>query len=166
MALLTIAVSNVEHFAKGGVKTLSLGTYDGTASMAAAANHTVTHTASADVVVIDFEKETCKITSSTSQEKGLALTTVSVEAYIPKMDNTRFESIQAMTGQAMYANAELWDGTSWILGWDDILGSAGTTDFAFFLESAESDSGAGLSEQNGITLKLSGVQGELPREVA
>jgi len=166
MALVAIAVANTDHFAKGGVQTLTIGTYDGTANMVAASNHKVTHTAAADAVAIDFEKETCKITSSTSQDKGLAMTTVSVECYVPKMSNANYEALEAMKGEALYAKADLWDGESFILGWDDILGAAGTTDFALFLESIEADSGAGLADQNGVTLKLTGVQGEEPRQVA
>ncbi len=168
MALSAISVSNTDHFAKGGVKILTLGTFDGTASFTAAANHGVTHVAAADAVTIDFEKETCKITSSTSQEKGLAMTTVSVECYIPKISGVKYASLEAMKGEALYAQAELWDGSSIILGWDNVLGGTGTagTDFGLFLESIESDSGAALADQNGVTLKLTGVQGEEPRTVA
>jgi len=166
MALEPIAVANTDHFAKGGIKTLSIGTYDGTASFALSSGHKVTITAAAaDEVSIDFEKETCKFTSSTSQEKGLAMTSLSVEAYIPKLDAATFSAVENMKGQAMYAKVELWDGVSYILGWDDILGSAQTTDFAMFLESVEADSGAALADQNGVTLKLSGIQGEEPRQV-
>jgi len=168
MALTAIEVINTDHFAKGGVKILSIGTYDATASMTSAANHTVTHVPAADVVIIEFEKETCKFTSSTSQEKGLAMTSVSVEAYIPKLASLTFLAIEAMKGEAMYAKVELWDGVSYILGWDAVLGGEGVlgTDFALFLESVEADSGAALADQNGVTLKLSGIQGEEPRQVA
>jgi len=167
MTLLAISVENTDHFAKGGVKALTLGTFDGTASFTAAADHEVTYTAAAAVVTVGFEKETCKITSSTSQEKGLAMTTVSIECYIPKISGVKYKSLEALKGKTLYAKADLWDGDSFILGWDSVLGGTGTagTDFGLFLESIESDSGAALADQNGVTLKLTGIQGEEPRTV-
>lgn len=168
MALTQITVGNSQHFAKGGVKSLSLGTFDGTASFTSAANHTVTYVAAADEVTIEFEKETAKMTSSTSQEKGLSMTTASIEGYIPQLGNTVFEALQEMKGLALYGKVELWDGGSYIIGWDAVLGGSGTagTDFALFLESIESDSGAALADQNGVTVKLTAVQGEEPRKTA
>ena len=108
------------------------------------------------------------MTVSGSQEKGLMMFTVSIECYIPKIDNTRFKGLQAMVGQALAAKVEGWDDTSFVVGFDGVLGdenggSAGaTTDFPLFLESIEADSGAALADQNGVTLKLTAIQGALP----
>tara|TARA_R110002020_G_scaffold304726_4_gene520543 strand:- start:1121 stop:1651 length:531 start_codon:yes stop_codon:yes gene_type:complete len=172
MALSAITVANTDHFAKGGIKKLTLGVYDGTTLIdintaeQTAVNSTLV--LGADSQVIDFEKETAKMSVSGSQEKGLMMFTVSIECYIPKIDNTRFKGLQAMVGQALCAKVEGWDDTSFIVGFDGVLGdenggaAGATTDFALFLESIEADSGAGLADQNGVTLKLTSVQGALP----
>jgi hypothetical protein len=165
MGLEAITVGAADHFAKGGVKSLSVGSFDGTASFSSTGAHGVSVSASAaDEVVLEFEKETAKMTTSTTQEKGLALTTVSIEGYIPNISDTLYSAIQELKGLALYGKVELWSGVTFLVGWDNVLKNSATdTDFALFFDSAESDSGAGLSDQNGLTLKLTAVQGEEPR---
>ena len=164
MALSAINTIITGHFAKGGVKTLTLGEYDGTAAMTVAANHEVTVTPASSPVVIDFEKETAKLTVSTTQEKGLAMSTCSIEGYVPNMTAALMEDLNNLIGVGMYAECLLWEGGTLVVGWDSVLGRAGgDSDFALFLESIEADTGSALSDQNGVTIKLTAVQGETPR---
>ncbi len=165
MPLQTINVPIAGHFAKGGIKSLKIGDWAvGTPAGAVGANHGCTITASSGEVTIDFEKETAKLTVSTVQEKGLAMSTCSIEAYVPALSVANREALQTLVGVGCYGIVEFWDGYSVVLGWDAILGTeGGTSDFALFLESIEMDSGAALNDQNGATLKLTAVQGEVPR---
>jgi hypothetical protein len=170
MGLTAISVGNDAHFAKGGVKALTLGIFDDTLAFTVAATHEVTGmTHAALTAVIGFEKESAKMTISDTQEKGLSMTTVTLEGYLPKMDKDKFKALQELKGQALYGLVELWNGEQFLVGWDNILGDSTTTaitsDFALFLDSIEGESGAALADANGVTLKMTAVQGELPREV-
>ena len=176
MALTAITVSNTDHFAKGGVKTLTLAEYGSTTELAyTASTNSVAATglvlgAAGDTAIIDFEKETAKLTVSGTQEKGMMLFTVSIEAYIPNIKGASLVSLQQLVGKALIGKADFWSGSTYIVGLDNVFGTgfgaAGTTtDFPLFLESIEADSGAALSDQNGVTLKLTAVQGTLPIEV-
>ena len=170
MALTAINVLNTDHFAKGGIKTLRLAVPDANTSFTDDTDGTASGgvLAGSGIVEIDFEKETAKLTVSASQEKGLALYTVSIEAYIPKCSGAKFKALSNLRGEMMVARCTMWDGIDFMVGYDFTLGKAfgGTeiTNFGLVLESIESDSGAALSDQNGVTLKLTSVQGEPPYE--
>lgn len=173
MALTTIEVTSTDHFSKGGIKTLTLSVYDNDTNIALVpATRVATVTAQgANPVVIEFEKETAKMTVSTSQERGLAMTTIGIEGYIPNITTAKLVALQSMVGTCMNAKALDYNGVTFLVGLDNVLGeglgSAGTTtDFGLFLESIELDSGAALSDGSGATLKLTAVQGELPYTVA
>lgn len=171
MALDTLAVANGDHFAKGGIKKITLGEFDATLAFTVdTSTHSVsTFAEAADGLTLGFEKETAKLTTSTTQEKGLSMTTATIECYVPKMSKERFASLEAIKGKALYGNVELWNGESFLVGWDNKLGDstedAITTDFALFLSEISSDSGGALSDQNGVTIKLVAVQGEELREI-
>lgn len=171
MALTTLSVGNADHFAKGGVKKMTLGTFDSTLAFTVGSDHDVTgFVNSATTYVIEFEKETAKLATSTSQEKGLSMTTANIECYIPKMAKDRFKVLEALKGQSLYGAIEMWNGEKLLVGWDNVLGdsTAGeiTSDFALFLEGIDGESGGALADANGITLKLMAVQGEELREYA
>jgi hypothetical protein len=172
MALQTINVLNTDHFAKGGIKTLQLAVPDASTTFTDDTDGTVSSCtlAGSGIVEIDFEKETAKLTVSASQDKGLMLYTVSIECYIPKCSGSHFKALTNMRGEMMVARCTMWDGIDFMVGYDFTLGKAlGTTDitnFGLVLESIEADSAAELSGQNGVTLKLTSVQGEPPYEAA
>jgi hypothetical protein len=173
MALTPIAVTSTDHFSKGGIKTLTLSIYDGDTNISLAPSTRVaTVTAQgASPQVVEFEKETGKITVSTSQERGLAMSTIGIEGYIPNITTSHLVSLQSLVGVCMNAKVLDYNGVTFLVGLDNVLGeglgSVGTTtDFGLFLESIELDSGAALSDGSGATLKLTAVQGELPYTVA
>lgn len=170
-----ITVLNTDHFSRGGIRTLQLATPDATTAITDDGDGTLSGCvlAGAGIVNIDFEKETAKVTVSASQEKGLMLYTVSIEAYIPKCSGAKFKALSDLRGEMMIARCTMWDGIDLLVGYDFTLGkiaSGGTfvvndsTNFGLVLESIEADSGAALSDQNGVTLKLTSVQGEPPYE--
>jgi hypothetical protein len=185
MALTGITVSNNDHFAKGGVKSIELfEVFDSTNTNnlqfdVHASDHQVTgFSSNGNGAYIEFEKETAKMTISSTQEKGLPMKTVSIEAYIPEISESKLSALQGLEGKALAARVDLWDKKganhkSFLVGWDNVLGSTSTiatinyhhSKFALFIDSIEGDSGAGLSEQNGITLKMTCVQGEYPRDI-
>ena len=170
MPLNTINVLNTDHFAKGGIKTLEIAAPDAGTTFTDGTDGSVSAgvLATAGAVAIDFEKETAKLTVSASQEKGLMLYTVSIEAYIPKCSGSHFKALSNMRGAMMVARCTMWDDIEYMVGYDFTLGKAfgGTdiTNFGLVLDSVEADSGAALSDQNGVTLKLTSVQGEPPYE--
>tara|TARA_R110002096_G_scaffold111202_6_gene242842 strand:+ start:8990 stop:9514 length:525 start_codon:yes stop_codon:yes gene_type:complete len=172
MALTTIAVTATDHFAKGGVKTLSLCEFDSATNIdLVPATKIATVTAQGStIVVIEFEKETAKMTSSTSQERGLAMTTIGIEGYIPNINAAKLVSLEALVGVNLNAVVTDYNGVQLLVGLDSVLGSGlgsvgTTTSFGLFLESIELDLGAALSDGSGATLKLTAVQGELPYTV-
>ena len=171
MALsLGVTVLNTDHFAKGGIKTLQLAVPDASTTFTDDSDGTVSAgvLAGTGIVEIDFEKETCKMTVSASQEKGLMLYTVGIEGYIPKINGTKLKALANLRGNMMVARVTSWDGAEYMVGYDFTLGKAlGTTDitnFGLVLESIEVDTAAALSDQNGVTFKLTSVQGEPPYE--
>jgi len=173
MALTPIAVTSTDHFSKGGIKTLTLCVYDADTNISlAAATRIATVTAQgATPQVFEFEKETGKMTVSTSQERGLAMTTIGIEGYIPNISTAHLVALQSLVGVCMNAKVLDYNAVTYLVGLDSVLGeglaSTGTTtDFGLFLESIELDSGAALSDGSGVTLKLTAVQGELPYTVA
>lgn len=165
-----ITVLNTDHFSRGGIKTLQLAEPDASTTFTDDSDGTASSgvLAGSGIVEIDFEKETAKLTVSASQEKGLALYTVSIEAYIPKCSGAKFKALSDLRGKMMVARCTMWDGIDFMVGYDFTLGKAfggaDVTNFGLVLESIEADSGAALSDQNGVTLKLTSVQGEPPYE--
>jgi len=126
-----------------------------------------------------FAPEQSTLTVSTAQENGLALHTCSIEGFIPNLSSTEFGALSELIGKALMGIATLnvkanGSNVELLLGWDNILGDTTTVSsaphitskFALFLESIESTSGSAMSDDVGATIKLTAVQGELPRQVS
>jgi hypothetical protein len=126
-----------------------------------------------------FAPEQSTLTVSTAQENGLALHTCSVEGFIPNLSATEFGALQELVGKGLMGIATLnvkasGSKVELLLGWDNILGdkttvsssSHITSKFALFLESIEATSGSAMADDVGVTVKLTAVQGELPRQVS
>lgn len=132
-----------------------------------------------NVGVFKFAQGTGKMDISMTQEKGLALCTISIEGFIPNLTRNQIGGLKQLVGKCLMAqvitNAKYGSVMSiqnnLLVGWDNILGSqtqtSGTTfylhtDFGLFLESVEGSTGAEMGDGTGATVKLTAVQGELP----
>jgi len=132
-------------------------------------------TSAANIGTYKFAHGTGKMDVSLSQEKGLALTTISIEGYIPEMSKLKFTALKTLVGkclmgQVIMASKTGADGalvtTNFLVGWDSVLGSMSSTylhsKFGLFLESIEASSGAAMEDGAGATVKFTAIQGELP----
>lgn len=123
-----------------------------------------------------FAQGTGKMDVSMTQEKGLALCTISIEGYIPNLTKTEFTALSELRGKclmaqvitnAKYGAAGARVQNNLLVGWDNVLGAQETgdylhSDFGLFLESIEGSTGAEMGDGTGVTVKLTAVQGELP----
>lgn len=136
-------------------------------------------TTGANVVTLKFATGTGKVDISATQEKGMTLSTISVEGYIPNMSKLEFTAIRSLIGKALMGTVEIntkhtagTENTTLLLGWDATLATSGggaddylSSKFALFLDSIEASSGAAMEDGAGATLKLTAVQGDLPYSV-
>ena len=96
-----------------------------------------------------FAQATGKMDVSMTQEKGLALCTISIEGFIPNLTKTEFNALLELRGKclmaqvitnAKYGAAGSRTQNNLLVGWDNILGSRESsggylhTDFGLFLE--------------------------------
>ena len=124
-----------------------------------------------------FAQGTGKMDVSMTQDKGLALCTISIEGFIPNLSKTEFNALSELKGKCLmaqvitnskYGAAGSRTQNNILVGWDNILGTAETSgdylhsDFGLFLESIEGSTGAEMSDGTGVTVKLTAIQGELP----
>ena len=121
-----------------------------------------------------FAQGTGKMDISMTQEKGLALCTISIEGFIPNLTRVQLGKLQQLVGKCLMAqvitNAKYGSimniQNNILVGWDNILGTISNgllfTDFGLFLESVEGSTGAEMGDGTGATVKLTAVQGELP----
>jgi hypothetical protein len=134
---------------------------------------------SAEIGTYRFAPEQSTFTVSTSQENGLALHTCSIEGFIPNLTSTELGALQELVGKGVMGVVKLNAGgsgtqTELLLGWDNVLGDTTdvsgtdhlTSKFALFLESIEASSGSAMADEVGATVKLTAVQGELPRQIS
>jgi len=179
MALTNILVTNEEHFTYGGVKYIELCAspdYSITVSdigVAAAGTWN-------NAVRLEFEKETAKMTINSSHNdttfRGFE---VMIEGYFPGLKRENLQALenfldenQSVVAKVFMWDAQVGDGTdgatnAWIVGWDNVTAIADdNTLHGLRLSSVEFDSGAGLSDQNGATLKFSCVMGMFPGRMA
>lgn len=132
------------------------------------------------VATFRFAPEQSTFTVSTSQENGLALHTCSIEGFIPNLTEEQLDGMQQLVGKGLMGVVKLNAGgsgsqTELLIGWDNILGDKTavgdpavdhlTSKFALFLESIEATSGSAMADEVGVTVKLTAVQGEIPREI-
>ncbi len=175
MPLTAINVTNQQHFAYGGVKYMEVSS---DYSMAIDDDLAVTETTWNTPARIEFEKETAKMTiSSTANETTFRGFEVTIEGYVPNFSLANMNSLREYidADQNVIAKVFMWEGgnpdessdTCWLIGWDNVLASNATTTLhGLKLDSIEFDSGAALSDQNGATLKFSCVMGMLPGQIA
>jgi hypothetical protein len=168
MALSSIPVVNNDHFSYGGVKKLEIAS---TFTVAVTDDLIATATLTSPKL-IEFEKESSKMSvSSSSNDSSFRGYNVTIEGYIPKMKRADLVALQQMQELEFVTRVYMWDAASatesYIIGWDNVTSdNAATTRFGCKVESVELDSGAALSDQNGVTLKLSCVMGQFPGQIA
>ena len=166
MAISAILVSNDQHFAKGGVKYMEIAP-NGAGSQTVSATG-VALGSIGTAVVVDFEKESAKMTVSMSKADNLTLYTISIEGYIPKMSGETLEQLHNFAKEdGLKAKVYCYDDLTkpYLVGWDNVLAtSAAYTDYPMVLESIEADSGAALQDQNGYTVKFTAVQATPPAQ--
>ena len=169
MAIAAIIVANDQHFAKGGVKYMevALNNTDGSQdiSIAGVASGAIATT----VHVVDFEKESAKMSVSMSKADNLTLYTISIEGYLPKVSGATLELLHnlAKAKNGLRAKVYTWDALlkPYLVGWDNVLATSATkTDFPLILDSIEADTGSALQDQNGYTVKFSCVQATPPAQ--
>lgn len=182
MAIGNIYVTNDDHFAKGGVRSMVVcANGDGAATNAVGSSATgLVATgvigAAGNQVYLDFEKESAKMTVSSTKTDALTLYTITIEGYLPAVSGEYLARMHEYAKQdGLRAMVYLWefhgDGTEagrpLLVGWDNILAESATyTDFPLILESIEFDTGAALQDQNGATVKFSCVQALPPGQWA
>ena len=119
-------------------------------------------------VVVQFEKESAKMSVSMSKADGLTLYTVSIEGYIPKVLGTTLEKLHEFSKEdGLKAKVYCYDDLAkpFLVGWDNVLAtSAAYTDFPMVLESIEADTGSALQDTNGYTVKFTSVQATPPAQ--
>lgn len=132
---------------------------------------------------IRFAPEQSTFTASTAQENGLALTTCAIEGFVPNLTSAELVGLQNLIGKGLMGVVKLHAKESnsqieILIGWDNILGDIELVDvsgtdvrhltskFALFLESIEITSGSAMTDEVGATIRLTAVQGEVPRRVS
>ena len=181
MAISSVEVINIDHFAKGGLKFLEIAEVGATGCSLAVDNSDssatgVLSSASAQIHSFEFEKESAKMTVSVQRTDSLNLYNVTVEGYIPKISKGRLRSLEAVmkAPNGFFAKAYLWEdydeGTGvntepYLLGFDNTLAvSNSQTDFPCVLESLELDSGSALADVSGCTVKISCTMAHFPAQ--
>lgn len=178
MAIGNIYVTNDDHFAKGGVRSMIVAPNGdaygadnavGSSATGLVATGDITSAAQADEqVYLDFEKESAKMTVSSTKTDALTLYTITIEGYLPAVSGEYLARMHEYAKQdGLRAKVYLWEfhgqgtevGRPLLVGWDNILAESATyTDFPLILESIEFDTGSALQDQNGATVKFSCVQ--------
>lgn len=186
MAIGNIYVTNDDHFAKGGVRSMVVcanGDAGATQTVTASENNLVVGAgtvigAAANLVYLDFEKESAKMTISSTKTDALTLYTITIEGYLPAVSGEYLARMHEYAKQdGLRAMVYLWEfhndasateaGRPFLVGWDNILAESATyTDFPLVLESIEFDTGSALQDQNGATVKFSCVQALPPGQWA
>jgi len=165
MGLTAITVANNDHFAKGGVKSMSIASY-------ATGGQNITYTTATNVaagsigtgVTIEFEKESASMTiSSASELVGMSMSTITIEGYIPDITNDKLEALQALLDEPLVAKVSTWDNLTVLVGWEERTSLSGSaTQFPMILSGLEVSTGASLADQNGCTLTFTCKQAHLP----
>jgi hypothetical protein len=187
MALSSLSIAHGDHKQLvGGVESIHIWeqVYSGWAATDTATATTIASggvtgaipTTAGNVSDIKFQVGTAKVDFSTAQEKGLALTTISIEGYVPNLSKENLAVLQEMAGKALMGCVHFYNDTDadaqrkLLVGWDNVLGTKEASGdyihskFALFLDSVEASSGAAITDQHGATLKFTAVQGETPYE--
>lgn len=171
MALSGLLVGGNDHFAKGGVKKMELASYveGGQSSLAISDAGVASGTIGSSILTIEFKKESAnmQVTSSNDFGKGLTTHEVVIEGYVPDITQARLVEIQEMVNVPLISKVYTWDGETYLVGWDGISSESNArTRFPMELTSAVSDTGSGLSDENGVTLTFTCRQAEAPGKFA
>lgn len=182
MAIGNIYVTNDDHFAKGGVRSMVVaanGDSGATQTVSSSNSNLVVGAGTvigSDLVYLDFEKESAKMTVSSTKTDALTLYTITIEGYLPAVSGEYLARMHEYAKQdGLRAMVYLWEfhgqgtepGRPLLVGWDNILAESATyTDFPLILESIEFDTGSALQDQNGATVKFSCVQALPPGQWA
>jgi hypothetical protein len=165
MALSSISVLGADHFAKGGVKYMTIDTVANSSGMSDSDGAGAVTMSSA--VTVYFEKESASMTISNTQSNALTTHEISIEGYIPDITKTKLQQLQELQTEPLIAQVHTWDGVNYLVGWDSVTATdAGNTDFPLLLQTVEANTGSGLSDQNGVTLTFSCTAGRTPATIA
>lgn len=179
LSLAGIPHLNTDAFAKGGVKQISLCKIQDATGISVNATTHVGAVTQSSAVVVDFERESAKMSVSLSKSDAVSTYTISIEGYCNKIEKAKLAALEALSREQLIGVVEFWDGYSsaaggsvanankYLVGWDRLSStSSNDTDFGLELSGIELDSGSALSDTNGVTLTFSCVQAQMPATLA
>lgn len=171
MALVGLAVSGNDHFAKGGVKKMDIASYveGGQSSLGISDAGVASGAIGSSVKTVEFKKETASMQITASNDFGKSLTTfeIVIEGYVPDITQARLVELQSMVNTPLIGRVYTWDGESYLVGWDGVSSESNTkTRFPMELTSAVANTGSSLADENGVTLTFTCMQAEAPGKFA
>ncbi len=146
-------VTNANKTAKGGIKNLYLAEEEAVASIAQTSGvvDTITMEASENFTKFEFEEFTAELREAHERENGVSTWSQEIEIFTPSLSAANREAIMGIaTAKGVVAVVELYNGVTYVVGWDDIINFQAT----LMLSGDDSTSGKALKDQNGETIVL------------
>jgi len=164
---LSIAHSDLER--RGGLQYVGIGLLSGASAVTFDNSnaHTVSYTAASALELFDLKQGTGSLSTSGSKEGGTITFEHTVSFYVPNCSSEHLRALESMRNEHIVVVAQGYDGNKYCIGLSQAYGledsTLGNVQMFATLSSIEGGTGAALGDENGVTVTITCMSGELPR---
>ena len=169
MAIENLVVVNSDIEKRGGLRHIALceldkltPTFSNTTDV-----HGVALAQSEDLANFDLKQGTGSLSTSGSKEGGTITFEHTVSFYVPNCSSAHLRALESMRNEHIVVVAQGYDGNKYCIGLSQAYGledsTLGNVQMFATLSSFEGGTGAALGDENGVTVTITCMSGELPR---
>ena len=171
MAIENLSIAHSDLEIRGGLKYVGVGLLSNVASVAFADDHQATLTSTDDTAyaLFDLKQGTGSLSTSGSKEGGTIMFEHTISFYVPNCSGAHLKALESMRNQHLVVVTQDHNETpqQFVVGISDAYSlddsTLGNVQMIATLSSIEGGTGAALGDENGVTVTITCMSGELPR---
>ena len=169
MSIEAIGVTHQDLEVRGGLKHVAIGLFSGTSAVtfdSAGGDHLISALTNTGMKLFELKQGTGALTTTGTKEGGVIMFENTVTFYVPNISDDHLAGLHSLMNKDLICIVESFESTKFVVGVseeyklsDDIAHQEGYAR----ITSIEGGTGAALGDENGVTVTLSAMSGELPR---
>lgn len=169
MAIETLQVVHTDLEVRGGLRYVAITTINDPSGVTYDndADHAISAVAGvADAKLFDLKQGTGSLSTTGNKENGTIMFENTVSFYVPNMSSAHFHALKSIMHEPLAVFVKDYNDVSYCIGLSEKYNETGdypSSQMYAKLVSLEGSSGSALTDENGVTVTITAMEGELPR---
>ncbi len=169
MAIEAIGVTHEDLEVRGGLKHIAIGEFGVTSAVtfdSAAGDHHISALTNGGMKLFELKQGTGSLTTTGTKEGGTIMFENTVTFYVPRISDDHLAALYELANKDLICIVEAFEGTKYVVGVSEeykLSTDVANNQMYARMTSIEGGTGAALGDENGVTVTITAMSGELPR---